>query len=79
MSDPASPEDPAPRERASLRGLFGIAVLIVGLTLYAVLCVEVAILVLPDNLWIELIYYAFTGIVWIFPAMVLIRWSAKDR
>lgn len=73
------PGDLPERQRASLRGLFGIVVLIVGLTLYAVICVEIGVRILPDSLWAELLYYVTTGIIWIFPAMALIRWSAKDR
>ena len=79
MKDRINPDDLPPRQRASLKGLLGISILIVGLTAYAILCVELAVRILPDNLWIELIYYAFTGIIWIFPAMALIRWSAKGR
>lgn len=71
------PKDLPPRERASVRGLIGIIILIVALIIYAILAVELALIILPDNLFIELIYYVVTGIIWIFPAMALLRWSAK--
>jgi predicted membrane channel-forming protein YqfA (hemolysin III family) len=57
-----------------LRILFGTLGLIVGLGLYALLVMRLAVAVLPDNRWIEAVFYLAFGMVWIFPAARLTRW-----
>lgn len=57
-----------------LRILFGTFGLILGLGLYALLVMRLAIAVLPDNRIAEALFYLVTGIVWIFPAAKLTKW-----
>ena len=57
-----------------LRILFGTLGLILGLGLYALLVMRLAIAVLPDNRIAEALFYLVTGIVWIFPAAKLTKW-----
>ena len=57
-----------------LRILFGMILLLVGLGLYAIAVMRVAVLILPDNLWIETFYYLILGTVWIYPAAKLTGW-----
>ena len=57
-----------------LRILFGTLGLILGLGLYALLVMRLAIAVLPDNRILEALFYLVTGIVWIFPAARLTKW-----
>jgi uncharacterized protein YacL len=57
-----------------LRILFGTLGLILGLAIYALLVMRLAIAVLPENRFVEAIFYLVTGIVWIFPAAKLTKW-----
>lgn len=57
-----------------LRILFGTLGLILGLALYALLVMRLAIAVLPEDQFVQAIFYLVTGIVWIFPAARLTRW-----
>ena len=57
-----------------LRILFGTFGLILGLALYALLVMRLAIAVLPDNQFVQALFYLVTGIVWIFPAAKLTKW-----
>lgn len=57
-----------------LRILFGTFGLILGLAIYALLVMRLAIAVLPDNQFVQAIFYLVTGIVWIFPAAKLTKW-----
>ena len=57
-----------------LRILFGTLGLVFGLGCYALLVTAVAVQVLPNYWAIELVFYAITGTVWIYPAARLTRW-----
>jgi uncharacterized protein YacL len=57
-----------------LRILFGTLGLILGLAIYALLVMRLAIAMLPENRFVEAIFYLVTGIVWIFPAAKLTKW-----
>ena len=53
-------------------GCFG---LLAYLTLYALLAASLGVWLAPLlPTWAELIYYAITGIVWVFPLRSLFRW-----
>jgi hypothetical protein len=60
-----------------LRILLGSLLLIVGLVLYALAVVVVAMRLLPDEVALELAFYALAGIIWIFPAARLTRWMQQ--
>ena len=57
-----------------LRILFGTFGLILGLAVYALLVMRLAIAILPDNPLVQAVFYLVTGIVWIFPAARLTKW-----
>jgi uncharacterized protein YacL len=57
-----------------LRILFGTFGLILGLAIYALLVMRLAIAVLPENQFVQAIFYFVTGVVWIFPAAKLTKW-----
>lgn len=59
-----------------LRILLGMAILILGLGLYALGVVALAALV-PDQWAAEALFYAIAGILWIFPAAKLTRWMQR--
>jgi len=60
--------------RWRLRILFGTALLIGGLGIYALAVMLVAVRFLPSHWAAEIPFYLVTGIVWIFPAARLTRW-----
>ncbi len=44
------------------------------LAVYCGICVFIAVQFLPDSKLAELIFYAVAGVIWIFPAMKIVRW-----
>ena len=56
------------------RKIIGLLVLITLLALYCGICVFIAVQFLPDSKLAELIFYPVAGVIWIFPAMKIIRW-----
>jgi hypothetical protein len=59
--------------RAS-RKLLGLAALLVGLFIYAMLAMRLAVAVLPDNLAVQTIYYLIAGVLWVVPTVPFVRW-----
>lgn len=59
---------------AAARKLFGLAVLLAGLVLYALLAMRLAVAVLPDDLIVQTLYYVAAGVIWIVPAVPFVRW-----
>jgi hypothetical protein len=57
-----------------LRILFGTFALIIGLALYALVAMKIAVAFLPEHWAAELIYYIVAGSLWIFPAIRLTKW-----
>ncbi|WP_169567166.1 DUF2842 domain-containing protein [Sneathiella limimaris] len=53
--------------------LLGLFLFLVFITVYVFAVMLLAVHVLPDNRWVELIFYPIAGIVWIFPAKSLVR------
>lgn len=51
-------------------GLFAFLLFIV---VYSFAVMLLAVHYLPDNRWIELLFYPIVGVVWIFPAMKILR------
>ena len=63
---------------ASARGLIAILLLVVGLAVYALAVARLAGLVLPPDRWLaHLAYYVAFGVVWVWPAVWVVRWSAR--
>jgi hypothetical protein len=59
------------------RKLVGMLIISIGLVIYAITAVYIAIEVLPDNWLIELLYYCIAGTIWAFPARTLLVWIYK--
>ena len=57
-----------------LRILYGMIILLLGLGLYALAVMVVAVDFLPAQGTVELVYYLFTGTLWIYPAAKLTKW-----
>ena len=60
-----------------LRILLGSLLLILGLGLYALAVMAVAVRLLPDQWAVEAVFYTFAGIAWIVPAARLTRWMQR--
>ena len=61
------------RWRSPLGGL----ILVVGLTVYTVIATTIGSN-LPDNILVLSIYYLVAGLVWIWPAILVLAWAKKD-
>lgn len=57
-----------------MRKITGLLALLLMLVLYCGGCVYIAVQFLPENGFVEFIFYTVAGILWIFPAMRIIRW-----
>ena len=58
-----------------LKKLVGTVVLIVIVVIYAVFAVAVATVYLPpDRGWVHLLYFGATGVLWVVPCMIVIKW-----
>ena len=57
----------------------GMLALMLGLALYCVLVVAIAVTFLPSSLPVEVLYYATAGIVWVVPARWLVLRINRDE
>ncbi|MCP8895620.1 DUF2842 domain-containing protein [Shinella daejeonensis] len=63
-----------------LRKLIGTVLIIVLVIVYALVATTVASATLGQSpWWIHLLYFTFTGLLWILPAMAIIKWMEKPR
>jgi hypothetical protein len=61
-----------------LRKLIGTLLIIVLVILYALVATTIASYRLGQSpWWVHLIYFAGTGLLWIIPAMFIIRWMER--
>lgn len=63
----------------AVRKLFGLAVLLASLFVYALLAMRLAVAVLPDDLIVQTLYYVVAGVLWIVPAVPFVRWVQRGR
>ncbi len=62
-----------------VKKLIGTFFLIILVVVYALAAVAIASATLADAPWYaHLAYFAFSGILWVVPAMVIIKWMSKD-
>lgn len=63
---------------ARIRKLIGMIALVSLVIIYALIAVAVAVANLGESSnVVHLAYFFFTGILWIVPAMFIIKWMAK--
>lgn len=63
-----------------LKKLIGMIVIVTLVILYALVATTVASLTLGTAPWyVHLAYFAFTGVLWVVPAMLVIRWMAGPK
>jgi len=62
----------------SARKMIGAVLILILMALYAVLATTFAAVNLGQSGWVvQLVYFFFTGILWIVPAMFIIKWMLK--
>jgi len=60
-----------------IRKLIGTVLLIVLVVVYALMAVAVAVSQLSDaSAWTHLAFFVFSGLLWVLPAMLIIKWMA---
>ena len=65
---------------ARLRSFIGTIAIIVLVITYAVVATAIASAALAQSpWWIHLGYFIVTGVLWILPAMLIIRWMAGPK
>ncbi|MFK4823821.1 DUF2842 domain-containing protein [Paenochrobactrum sp. BZR 588] len=61
-----------------LKKLIGTFLLVSLVIIYALLATIIAVAHLGDaSVWVHLLYFAITGLLWIVPAMGIIWWMAQ--
>lgn len=61
-----------------LRKLIGTILIIILVITYALAAVTFASLLLGASpWWVHLLYFLFTGLLWVLPAMLIIKWMEK--
>lgn len=63
-------------ERPASRSLYGMIILIFGLSLYAFLVAAIGDYLIGKAMAIQVIYYLITGTIWIYPVGKLLKWMA---
>lgn len=56
------------------RKIIGLCVLLILLCAYSFGAMLIAIHFLPQSRWADFVYYPIAGVIWIFPAMKILRW-----
>ena len=63
-----------------MRKLVGTVLIVVLVIVYALVATTIASVKLADSeWWVHLIYFFFTGLLWVLPAMWLISWMSKGK
>ncbi|SIP90329.1 Protein of unknown function [Rhizobium sp. RU35A] len=63
-----------------LKKLIGTVLIVILVMLYALLATTFATLALSQSpWWVHLAYFALTGVLWVLPAMLIIKWMAGPR
>ncbi|MGF9692653.1 MULTISPECIES: DUF2842 domain-containing protein [unclassified Rhizobium] len=63
-----------------LKKFIGTILLIILVLSYALIATSIASLTLGTSPWyVHLAYFALSGLLWILPAMLIIRWMAGPR
>ncbi len=62
----------------SLRKLIGTVALVALVVLYALIATAIASARLADAPgWVHLLYFLFTGVLWVLPAMAIVSWMLR--
>lgn len=62
----------------TIKKLLGTCALVLLVVIYALVATAVASAQLAQSAWwVHMLYFFFTGILWVVPAMFIIRWMIK--
>lgn len=62
-----------------LKKLIGTILLVTLVVVYAIVATIVAVAQLAESSWVvHLAYFFFTGLLWVLPAMGIIKWMVKE-
>lgn len=62
-----------------LKKLIGTVLLVLLVIVYSILATLIAVAQFADSpTWVHLLYFAIGGLVWILPAMVIIKWMVTE-
>lgn len=62
------------------RKFIGTIVFVTGTTLYFLLAMALAVIILPTQpLWAHLLYYAGATVIWFLPSAALVRWMSQGE
>ena len=63
-----------------LRKFIGMILLVLLVVIYAIVAMIVAVRTLGDQPgWVQFLYFAASGLIWILPAMGIIKWMAGPK
>ncbi|MDE1990908.1 MAG: DUF2842 domain-containing protein [Rhizobiaceae bacterium] len=63
-----------------LRKFIGMILLVTLVIIYAFLAMIIAVRTLGDApAWVHFLYFLFSGMIWVLPAMGIIKWMAGPR
>jgi hypothetical protein len=63
-----------------LRKMIGMIMLVVLVIVYAIVATLVAVAQLAESSpWVHLGYFFLTGLLWVLPAMLIIKWMARPE
>jgi hypothetical protein len=63
-----------------IKKLIGTIVTLIWLPIYALICMGVAVRVLPHAVWyVTLLYYILAGTLWIIPIGLMLPWMYRER
>ena len=63
-----------------LKKLIGTFLLVALVVIYALLATMIAVAQLAESHWaVHLVFFAVSGLLWILPAMVIIKWMAGPK
>lgn len=60
-----------------MRLAVGTTILVLGLAIYALLAMYLAVTALPDSLVVQTLYYLVAGLLWVWPAARVTRWMQR--
>lgn len=61
-----------------LKKLIGTVIIVALVVIYALVATTVATYRLAESPWyVHLLYFLFTGVLWVVPAMFVIRWMER--
>ena len=79
-SDPANKTSKEPELSQSIKKLIGTFLLVALVILYALIATTIASARLAESpWWIHMAYFFFTGILWVVPAMFIIKWMLTPK